>query len=319
VLQEHLAQNGAGRFGVTDPPVVTIGMPLYNGEKYLESALRSILAQTYTNFELLISDNASTDSSAAIARRYAEADPRIRYSRNPKNLGAAPNYNRLIHLARGRYFRHAAHDDILAPTNIERCVAVLDAEPDVVLAYPQMVIIDADGNRTETREHSLELGDGRPSARLAQYAHLCDENSMCDPVFGLFRTSELRKTNLLGAYISSDMILLGEMALRGRIVEVPEYLFFERLHAGGSVQANPTLDDRAAWFDLNSRGKLINHAPHFRWLWELTAAIGRLSAPPAERVACYIALRHWVWHNKRGLVGDVGRLAKRIAKPARPR
>jgi glycosyltransferase involved in cell wall biosynthesis len=319
MLHEHIDSRTAAGSTDTAPPAVTIGMPLYNGAKYLELALRSILSQTYTDFELLISDNASTDDSEAICRRYAEMDPRISYSRNPRNLGAAANYNRVIHLARGRYFRHAAHDDILAPTNIERCVEVLDSVPDVVLVYPRMIIIDADGNETETREHSLELDDARPNERLAKFGFLCDENSMCDPVFGLFRTKELRETNLLGAYISADMILLAEMALRGRVVEVPEYLFYERLHASGSVQSNPTLDDRAAWFDLNSRGKLINYAPHYRWLWELSAAIARLSAGPVEKTACYLALRHWIWHNKRGLVEDIGLLAKRIAQPARAR
>jgi glycosyltransferase involved in cell wall biosynthesis len=299
-------------------PAVTIGMPVYNGAKYIEQALDSILAQTYTDFELLISDNASTDATEAICRRYAEADSRVRYSRNAKNLGAAANYNRVIHLARGRYFRHAAHDDLLAPTNIERCVDVLDRYPDVVLAYPRMVMIDAAGEKTGTREHSLELEDARPSARFAKYARLCDDGSMCDPVFGLFRTGALRETNLLGAYIAADMILLGEMALRGRIVEVPEYLFFERYHAEGSVLSNPTLDDRAAWFDLESRGKLINQAPYFRWLWELSSAIARVTVSPLERAACFVAMRHWLWHNKRGLVTDAARVLRTVARaPAR--
>jgi glycosyltransferase involved in cell wall biosynthesis len=299
-------------------PVVTIGMPVYNGARYLELALQSILSQTYRNFELIISDNASTDDTESICRRYAELDDRIRYYRNERNLGAAANYNRVIHLARGRYFRHAAHDDILAPTNIERCVAVLNEWPDVALAYPRMIMIDAAGEQIETREHSLELGDARPSARFAKYAYQCDEGSMCDPVFGLFRTSALRETNLLGAYIAADMILLGEIALRGRIVEIPEYLFFERYHAEGSVLSNPSLDDRAAWFDLNSRGKLINQAPHFRWFWELCRAIERASLNQRERFACYIAMRHWLWHNKRGIVTDTLRLLGHIARRPAP-
>jgi glycosyltransferase involved in cell wall biosynthesis len=301
---------------IAETPVVTIGMPVYNGARYLEEALRSIVGQTYQDFELIISDNASTDETEEICRRFAASDRRISYFRNKRNLGAAANYNRVIELARGRYFRHAAHDDILAPTNIERCVQVLEAAPDVVLVYPRMIMIDADGNKIDTREHSLELGDSRPSARFAKYAQLCDDASMCDPVFGLFRTSALRETNLLGAYIAADMILLGEIALRGRIVEVPDYLFFERYHAGGSVLSNPTLDDRAAWFDLASRGKLINQAPHFRWFWELSAGIARARLDRGERLACYLALRHWLWHNKRGIVEDALRLCRHVARPA---
>jgi hypothetical protein len=179
-----------------------------------------------------------------------------------------------------------------------------------------MIMIDANGVPIDKREHSLELDEARPSERFAKYALKCDEGSMCDPVFGLFRVSALRETNLLGAYIAADMILLGEIALRGRIVEVPEYLFYERYHAGGSVLSNPTLDDRAAWFDLNSRGKLINQAPHFRWFWELCAGIGRASLNGRERLACYGAMRHWIWHNKRGIVEDALRLAGHVARPA---
>jgi glycosyltransferase involved in cell wall biosynthesis len=313
-MSQTVNEQLAGLKKDAEAPVVTIGMPVYNGARYLEEALRSILNQTYRDFELLISDNASTDATESICRRYAAEDGRIRYLRNERNLGAAANYNRVIHLASGRYFRHAAHDDLLAPTNIERCVAVLESSPDIVLAYPRMIMIDADGKQIDTREHSLELGDARPSARFAKYAHQCDGDSMCDPVFGLFRTAALRETNLLGSYISADMILLGEMALRGRIVEVPEYLFFERYHAGGSVLANPTLDDRAAWFDPESRGKLINQAPHFRWFWELCSAMARASMDHRERLACYIAMRHWVWHNKRGMVEDALRVLRHVGR-----
>ena len=96
-------------------PRVSIGLPVYNGELFLENALDSILSQTYSDFELIISDNASDDKTEEICRSYAARDKRVRYSRNAHNLGAAPNYNRVYHLARGRYFKWASHDDVLAP------------------------------------------------------------------------------------------------------------------------------------------------------------------------------------------------------------
>lgn len=291
-------------------------MPIYNGARYVTESLQSILDQTFTDFELLISDNASTDATESICRGFAERDHRVVYSRNAINLGATANYNRVIELARGKYFRHAAHDDILAPTNIERCVDVLEHSSDVVLAYPRLIIMDENGAETGRREHSLELEDVRPSKRFAKYARLIDEGSMCDPVFGLFRLRTLRTTRLLGAYIAADMILLAEMALRGQIVEVPEYLFFERLHAGGSVQANPTLDDRAAWFDPNSRGRLINQAPYYRWLAALSLAIAEAPLSSRERIACWAAIRHWLWHNKRGLVNDALHVVRHLTRPA---
>ena len=103
-------------------PKVSIGIAVFNGENFLESALRSILAQTFEDFELIISDNASTDRTADICEQYASQDGRVLYLRQPANLGAQPNYNLLVGQARGRYFKWAAHDDMLAPTFLERCV-----------------------------------------------------------------------------------------------------------------------------------------------------------------------------------------------------
>ena len=99
----------------TDGPRVSIGLPVYNGDNYLAETLDSILAQTFTDFELIISDNGSTDRTEAICRRYAAQDHRVRYVRNPSNLGAARNYKRAFELARGEYFKWNGHDDPLAP------------------------------------------------------------------------------------------------------------------------------------------------------------------------------------------------------------
>ena len=117
-------------------PRVTIGMPVYNGAALVGAALESILAQTLTDFELIISDNASTDATAEVCRSYAAKDRRIRYYRNEKNLGAAPNFNRVVELATNGvpYFKWAAHDDVIAPTFLEKCARVLDAAPQSVVA-----------------------------------------------------------------------------------------------------------------------------------------------------------------------------------------
>ena len=283
---------------------VSIGMPLYNAERFVESALDSILAQTFTDFELIISDNASTDRTEEICRRYAAADARIAYSRNPRNMGATYNYNRTFELATGEYFRHAAYDDLLAPTNIERCVEALDRQPEVVLAYPRMEIMDGDGKLTGIGGCDLDLRMKTPHERLRAWVRRGNFGTMCDPVFGLFRSSALRKTPVLGSYISADSILLAEIALHGEICEIPETLFFERLHAGGSVQSNPTMDDRYAWFDPNNRGKITNRLPNWRWLVELVRAISRAPLDPAERLRCYAVVRHWIWFTKRGLIVD---------------
>lgn len=152
---------------MADVPAVSVGLPVYNGERYLAAAIESILAQTYGDFELLLCDNASTDATPEICRRYAAADPRVRYVRHPENLGAAENYNVAFRLARGRYFRWAAHDDLLEPRLLERCTAELDAAPEsVVLCYPRTVLVDDEGRHLRVHEDLMDLREARPHQRL---------------------------------------------------------------------------------------------------------------------------------------------------------
>jgi glycosyltransferase involved in cell wall biosynthesis len=294
-------------------PLVSIGLPIYNGARFVREAVDSILAQTFTDFELIVSDNASTDATQAICEGYAAGDPRVRYYRNERNMGASYNYNRVTELSRGKYIRHAAHDDVLAPENLERCVAVMEADDAVALCYPQMSRIDENGAVIDTYANSLHLRDPDPVVRWRRFHRLCDDGSMCDPVFGLFRGSVLRATPVLGRFAAADMVLLAEVALRGQIHEVPEVLFFERWHAGTSVNANPTPDDRAAWFDPAARGRWENHLPQYRWLREYLAILARVPLTLQDRVACATVLIPWLWKNKRGLVLGPAALAMRLA------
>src|ERR1700682_2243328 len=124
---------------------ITIGLPVYNGAKYLAAAMDSILAQSYGDFDLLISDNASTDGTEEICRDYAKKDPRIRYIRQRQNLGAAANHNLLIPMTDSPYFKWASHDDLLAPGFLAACVDVLDRDSTVVLASPASMLIDEVG------------------------------------------------------------------------------------------------------------------------------------------------------------------------------
>ena len=139
------------------PPRVSVGMPVYNGQRYVKAALDSVLAQTFRDFELFISDNASTDATEEICREYAARDPRIRYSRNDENIGSARNGNRTIQLATGEYFKSAHHDDLCAPEFLARCIEVLEQHPAAVLCYPQSRVIDEHGNLMSDPEDGLDL------------------------------------------------------------------------------------------------------------------------------------------------------------------
>src|ERR1700684_1465730 len=126
-------------------PRLTIGLPVYNGEKYVTESLEALLGQSFTDFELIISDNASTDSTGDICRRYEKQDSRVRYFRQSRNVALAPNHNFVAEQARSALFQWASNDAPYARDLLERCIDVLDKYPDVVLAHSWTAMVDESG------------------------------------------------------------------------------------------------------------------------------------------------------------------------------
>lgn len=281
--------NVKGRRKISRSPCVSIGMPVYNGENYLEEAINSILGQTFTDFELIISDNASTDRTEEICSIYASRDSRIRYYRNEENLGASANYNRVFELANGKYFKWMAHDDLCAPEFLEKCVKVLDQDPAVILAFTGTKEIDETGIVIGEYAPKPNLGAGTPHERF--YESVCLPNS-CTSVFGLVRSDVLRRTRLIGNYVSSDRPLLGELSLRGRFYEIPEYLFFKRVHPEAHWKVYSTRHLRQRWYDPNKVTKLT--FPHWRLLWEHLFSIKRVRLSRSERIWCNLTMLWWI-------------------------
>ncbi|HTY57383.1 MAG TPA: glycosyltransferase family 2 protein [Bacteroidota bacterium] len=268
-------------------PRVSIGIPLYNAERYLRFCLDGVAAQTYRDLEVVIADNASTDRTGEICREYASRDSRFRYVRNEKNLGAARNFNLVFELSKGEYFRWAAYDDIMAPRAVEACAAALDADPSLALAYPKTVIINEEGAEIERYDDDYVFADPDPARRFARFLRVVDERN-CNPLFGLMRRDLLARTMLLGSYHSADKVLLAQMVLLGRFAEVPEYLFYRRYHALGSVHVNRTARAFAAWFDTGRAGHMT--FPRWRRLAELLKSIGRSHLSVAQRARCTLSL-----------------------------
>jgi glycosyltransferase involved in cell wall biosynthesis len=212
-------------------PRVSIGLPVYNGERFLEETMDSFLSQTYSDFELIISDNASTDRTGAIGRAYAARDVRIRYHCNERNLGLAGNFNRAFSLAKGEYFKWATADDVCCPSYLARCVEVLDREPKVVLTYPKTQFVDAAGNPLDIHDPGWDLRSDQAHERL-RYT-IC-AGHWVNAIIGLIRSGALASTRLLPAYAGGDFRLLGELSLLGKFYEIPERLFLRRLHPGSS-------------------------------------------------------------------------------------
>ena len=219
-------------------PRVSIGLPVYNGERFLTTAIESILAQSYTDFELIISDNASTDGTETICRDVAGRDPRVRFSREEQNRGAAWNFNHTFRQAKGEYFRWAAADDISLPDLLAETVEVLDARPDVVWTHCRTQLVDEAGAPLTHREPLSYAREGsesrtsrRPHRRLA--AVLLGSGGNRD-VYGLIRTAAMRRTSLQLPYYGADKVFIGELCLEGRYHEIPKVLFLGRIHAAGS-------------------------------------------------------------------------------------
>jgi glycosyltransferase involved in cell wall biosynthesis len=285
-------------------PLVTIGLPVYNGDRFLGAALDAVLTQTFSDMEVLISDNASTDGTRAICEAYAARDPRVRYLRNAGNLGAAKNYNALVDCATGEFFKWAPHDDLITPTYVAQCVDVLRAHPEAVLCYPRTMVVNEEGiPQGEETEDTINVTAGSPHARFGEFLTSSWYNRKCNAVVGLIRTAPLRTTGLIGPYGSSDRILLAELALRGTFCQIQEPLFFRRLHAGGSVPSNPDFASRTRWFDPSATGTGL--PPHWRWLREYVQAVRRAGIGCVEKELCYAQLLRLVWLDRRPLRSEV--------------
>lgn len=311
-------------------PRVSIGIPVYNGELYLEEAIESIVAQTFEDFELIISDNASTDRTEEICQAYAAKDRRIRYYRNEKNLGPARNYNRVFELAKGEYFKWAAHDDLLAPEYLERCVEVLDRNPELVLCYSRVIFIDEQQKELrKSLSNLLPLSSPQPHQRFKHYQELIfsrskkkrasilptqtdedkkDKHPGGDrwlPIFGVIRTEALSKTPLIASYVNSDMILLGQLALLGEFYEISDYLFFYRDHDQASGRKNNGWYEFNVWFDPNNKGKKKMVLPLWKWFAEYLIGIKRAQLPWQETIACYLLMGRWLWWMRQRLIKEL--------------
>jgi glycosyltransferase involved in cell wall biosynthesis len=227
-------------------PRLTIGLPVYNGERLLPQALDSLLTQDFRDFELVISDNASADRTPELCAAYAAKDPRIRYVRNERNLGVMPNFNRLVGLARGEYFKWAAHDDWCDPRFLGLGVDVLDGSPEVVLCHAQATQVDEDGNPLVVNFRPLDVRSPRPAERFRQV--LWGPGAVY-PIYGVIRTSALRRTQLFRSHSGADRILLAELSLLGELRQIPEQLFYDR----NTVSARD--DRRPSFFDTSKKDR----------------------------------------------------------------
>lgn len=289
-------------FGGT--PKVSVGMPVYNGERHMRAAIDSILGQTFTDLELIISDNASTDRTREICQEYKAKDPRVRYYRNARNLGAPANWNTVFRLAKGKYFKWASANDVCDRRFLELCVNVLDEHPDAVLAYPRTRLILGDSGESEDFEDRLNLTHDSPVERFQAFF---EQKRLNNVLNGLIRPEVLRRTRLHSAYRASDTVLMAELTLHGKFVEIPETLFFRRM-------------DRASAMILRDREGIIRHYdPEMKSLmlfqhWKrhrgYLSSVIRTPLPLHEKICLYEFLVH-------RFIEDRGYLARDLREATR--
>lgn len=229
---------------------LSIGIPVYNGGQFFRPTLDSLLAQTYTDFELLISDNASTDNTEEIAREYVARDARVRYFRNETNIGLGPNHNHVFAQARGEYFKFAPADDLYHPTYLERCIEILDRDPAVVIAYPKTRFIAQDGNALPIEDPGWHLMSDSAAER---FRYVLRHGHWANVILGVVRREALAKTHVMPSYPGGDFRLIGELSLLGKFYEIPEYLFLRRLHGRSSSQHVKDLRWEAAYWAMDDQ------------------------------------------------------------------
>jgi glycosyltransferase involved in cell wall biosynthesis len=272
-------------------PEITVGMPVYNGEAYVEEAIRSVLNQTFGDFELVISDNASDDRTGEICQDLASTDNRIRYSRNPKNIGAARNYSRVFSEVAGPYFRWANADDVSEPELHERCINLLRQEPEVVLAYGGTMLIDAQGASIRDYRDNLNLRQATPYQRLRA---LLAQLGMTNVIYGLMRSTAVRSTRLMGdgTIPAADILFMADLCLLGHFAEIPQQLFRRRIHdKASSWDASPEVQKKF-W----NAGSNDFYRPVLRSHMHLLGSVAQAPIPAREKLRLYpFLMRRMYW------------------------
>ena len=275
-------------------PAVSIGLPVFNGAEHLGEAIESLLNQTYADFELIISDNCSTDGTRAICERFAGEDARVCYIRQPQNIGAPRNWNVVAHYATGTYFKWASANDYCNERFVEECLLELERDPKAVLAFGRTCLVDDSRDTMTDYEGDVEVLDERPSDRFRRVLRSWALNNAQS---GLFRLAVLRKTGLDRPYVGGDLQLMLELSLHGRFKRVPTAVLYRRV-ANDSMSTNLTREQLDHLIDpLSTSGTRLAAWPKH---WDRLTTIVRSPIAGVEKLACIgTTLREAAWDRSR--------------------
>ena len=288
---------------------VVIGVPTYNGGPHLVRALESLLSQTYSDFELVVVDDCSTDGTQELVSTYAAEDARMHFSRNDTRLGMVGNWRRTFELASEvhsdlDYFAWGSDHDIWHRRWLESLVPELESHPEAVLAYPRMGTISESGEPLRRGPAALDtagVDDPRQRAELVWQA-----GGFGYRIYGLFRARALSRCGGPRYVYMPDRLLLFELALYGQYREVPKLLWYRR-HTGRASIAR----QRAAFFPNRMTPlwfRLAWYRSHSAILFWSLAVRGRARPAVKRREGAAIAARYL----------DLGRAHKNPRRAAAP-
>ncbi|AOS65904.1 glycosyltransferase family 2 protein [Actinoalloteichus hymeniacidonis] len=296
------AARTAGLIGRACPPV-TVGLPVFNGESYLERALDSLTGQVDVDFELHVADNHSTDATEEICRSYAAADDRIRYIRRGHNIGVMANHNRLVEQSRSPFFAWAGADDLWLPHRLARCLEALRGNPAAVLASTSATEIDTEDQPIGSWHNRCRIEHSDPVTRLYDLVSVEHHNYYC---YGLIRRSVLVDTMLNPPIKAGDRVLIAELALRGPFVDIPEQLLLHRIHPDRiSQRVGPREFYRSQCGD-SARSIVLPNVEEGRWFLR---AVLRSPLLPKDRARALYALRPWLRSNAVPMARNLARAA----------
>ncbi len=253
-------------------PLVTVGMPVFNSERYLKQAIDSLLAQTYRDFVLVISDNASTDGTAELCQNFVRQDSRVHYYRASVNIGMSGNFNRVFELTKTKYLKWSTADDFWASDMLADAVAIMESDASIAVCFPRVVIVDAEGNEQGRFEDKLNLMQESPVER---FLALIENIELVNHHLGLLRTSAIRQTRLFGKHTAADVGFLAELCLYGKFREVPKHQFFRRFHADSSSWQRGSQAQQARRFHAANVRRVAFNTWRFHW----TFSAGVLRSP----------------------------------------
>lgn len=239
-------------------PKLTIGLAVYNGEATLRDAIDSLLGQTYGDFVLVISDNASSDSTESICRESSRSDDRIRYIRLPRNIGAPANFGQLLEGAESPYFMWAGCDDVWHPEFVARNIEALDSRPDYVCSVSRVEFFDDSGAVVKTvgppdSPHPLHGGTFALQQSPAENLLAFIADPQCNSRFyGVHRTRVIQRCYSANErYLASDWVVMARTLGFGKHFEVPDALLRRSVHGESSDVTRLILESNPSWVSRN--------------------------------------------------------------------